>query len=281
MTTGIILIAHGHPYYGKMAAGLAATIKASSCELPIALCFSGYAMSHLNTKEIELFSSLIDINDTPSGIRAKLMLPELSPFDLTIYLDVDMAWLGRDVNELLKQCEGYDIMVKNYEATPIHKSSDDPKAWARNSDIALAYGFYDELYYHLSSECIVFYNTHEVKNLFRKAQRVYDSPKVPFRPFAGGMPDELALSIAMMMTGVYPGIQKWEPVFWRQANKAKLQIDTLREKFFGFSMGGTRCTENEKHIYDVLISSAYHQLGIANPHRWVNKHRFLPERKNL
>ena len=93
MKKGILILAIGHPYYGRMAAALAATIKTTGTGIPIHLAYTESAISHLTEKEIALFSSKSIINDkycTPVPIRSKMFIYQLSPFDETLYLDADL-----------------------------------------------------------------------------------------------------------------------------------------------------------------------------------------------
>jgi len=275
MSKGLLLICIGHHYYGKMAAALAATIRACS-DIPIALVCDRISLSDISESEKKLFQ-LIPIVNEGYALRNKLCLFELSPFDETLYLDVDMAWFGRDPLELFTDT---DFNMKNYGSTLLDKAENNTKAWANFTEISVIYGLGSKLNFHLSSEVIYFKKTDRVKELFEKAKQVYDNPKITYRTFAGYMADELAFSIAMMQTDVYPQ-EKWEPVYWRQTNTAKCFIPSLRETYYGISMGGIRATDVEQQIYNNLVSAAYYKLGMVHPHKWVNKNRFLNDRKKI
>ena len=57
---GILLIAAGHPYYGKMAVNLALGLKNTQPDVNITLAYESTAISHLNANERALFN-LIEI----------------------------------------------------------------------------------------------------------------------------------------------------------------------------------------------------------------------------
>lgn len=269
---GIIIIACGHPYYGRMAAGLAATIKASGTLLPITVLYHGNALLHLSDAELKLFHAKLipDKYIKGSYLRVKLCLPDLSPYSETLYLDADIAWLGKNPDELFG-----GFRIKNYGSSKLKNLAENPKAWAKYADIISAYGLAESTWYDLSSECITF--TKEDAPIFRTALKFFDKPNIEFRDFAGYMADELALSFALATHDV--GLPAWEPIYWRQSNSTKCYIPAIRESFYGFSMGGARATDTEISIYNSLISAAYFKLGIDNPFKWVNKSRFLQERK--
>lgn len=286
-TKGVVLIALGHHYYGKMAAGLCATLKAIEPTLNVTLFYSQSAIADLSESERNLFnlvevsSDKYSLNGYSRFLRPKLLLHELSPYDTTIYLDVDMVWLGKPISELFAELENVNFTVKNYGAKPLSQSIDDPKAWAKYSDIALIYNLTDELNFTISSEFIYFKKTDEVKALLEKAVQVFDNPKIDYREFAGYVADELALSIAIMCTKTYPHKASYEPIWWVQSNIEKPTLANLREKFYAISMGGVRATTSNEQLYNILVSSAYYNLNIKYPHKWVNKHRFLQERKKI
>lgn len=283
MSKGVVLLALGHQYFGKMAAALAASIKVCG-GIPITLFHAGNAILDLSGDERNLFD-LVELqakdyvlNGEYRYLRPKLLLYDLSPYDETLYLDVDMAWLNMPVMQLFDECKS-DFEMKNYGFTKLKDSPNDNKAWCSYSDIALIYKLSEQKNYHLSSEAIYFKKTKEVKKLFRAALKVFDNPKIEYRQFAGYMADEMAFQVAMMQTEVYPTLDNWQPVYWRQSNKARCVISALSPDFYALSMGGVRATETEQSIYNIMVQSAYQKLSISRPHKWVNKNRFLNERK--
>lgn len=284
MTKGVVLIAIGHHNFGRMAAGLAASIKVCG-DIPISLIHSKSVLQDLSEDEKSLFN-LIEINEKeytkdgePRYLRPKLLLYELSPYDETIYLDVDMVWLNRSIIDLFEECKSHDFIMKNYGWKKLKDSPNDGKAWCTFSDIALVYKLSEQKNYHLSSEVIYFKKTKEVKKLFNTSIKIFDEPKIGYRVFAGYMADEMAFQIAMMLVELYPAIDEWQPVYWRQSNNAQCTIQRLNENFYAMSMGGIRASEKEQSIYNIMVQSAYQKLSIPRPHRWVNKNRFLNERK--
>lgn len=282
MSQGIVLVACGHPFYGRMAAGLAATIKKVNKNIPITVAMAGQAMDHLSDKELAIFDSIIMLSDSyfvKSWVRVKLLLPEFSPYDETLFFDCDMAWMAKDPQELFDQCSPFDFVIKNYDSMPLARAVDDPKEWAKASDIRAIYGLKDATLYSISSEVIYFRKTESVISLFRSAVEIFDNPKIPFLEFANYMADELAISIACMKAGKYTGIDSWNPTFWRKYEKVPPYLDKIRSKFYALSMGGARSGQQEKACYKVLVDAAYQALDIQNPFQWVDKATFLPSQR--
>src|SRR5687768_10941291 len=87
---GIILLATGAPFYGRMAYNLAVTIKAVE-PVSVTVLHKGAGISHLSQKQLSIFDNIIEITD--ESFAAKLCLLDYSPYDRTLYFDADMAWL--------------------------------------------------------------------------------------------------------------------------------------------------------------------------------------------
>ena len=64
---GILLLALGHPQYGRMAANLASAIFHNDRDMPIHLVYSGNALSHLTPYHLALLAALPNApkNTTP------------------------------------------------------------------------------------------------------------------------------------------------------------------------------------------------------------------------
>jgi hypothetical protein len=276
---GIFLIACGHAYYGKMAAALAATLKASDKTLPIHLAYAGDALNHLSAGEKDLFDSYSIIPPeyytTAQGvkwIRTKMFIYELSPFDETLYLDCDILWLKRSPAELFDQLKNYDITFSNFGSGG--------SMWANHQEIKKAYNITQPIY-GIHSELIYFKKSEKVKNFFDTALSIFDDIKIKHIVFAGSIPDELPLSIAAAITNTKPHRSNYRPVFWAKMEPGHKHIYLIAQKFYAVSMAGNTNTNFEIDTYNTLSSAAYHKLGLQKPFSWKMKRSFLPERKNL
>lgn len=277
------MIAAGHPYYGKMAAALAATLKAADVNTNIHLAHTGEALKYLSEEEKALFNSNAGIpakyytyKNEPKYIMAKMYIEELSPFEETIFLDSDIAWLKKPVADLFAQLSSYAITFANRGANS--KQS----VWADIDTVKKAYNVEAEKYYSLHSEFIYFKKNEEVKNFFKCAQKTYSSLKVSTTVFAGAIADELPFTIACMLTKMYPHADNFTPIFWQQGEKKRLHVSQLSNAgFYGLSMGGHYNPKESVMNYKILVNAAYHKLGLKNPFKWKDKRSFLPERSKI
>ncbi len=285
MRKGILLIAIGHPNYIKMAINLAAGIKLNEPGMEIALATNllppAFAM------ERQLIDVCVFVPDeyfTTDGkteyIKVKTRMYDLSPFDETIFLDVDMLWLHkRKPSELFTQLEGIAFTIAN---TGLAGSS----IWADINEVKKAYKITDQKYYNFHSEFVYFKKCAAVKKYFHKVKEVYDHPKVKGTNFGGArIADELAFQIASMLLDYYPHQDNYLPTYWwgrdiggKENHKFAYQ---LAEKYFSYSIGGNSLPTNVAKTYNQLAGFYFKKMGLANPWIVQNKKSFIPERKNI
>lgn len=267
---GIILITSGHPYYGKLAASLAASILAHEF-IPITLYVHGNSDLQLTTDERLLFDSVKPLQDKyiMNGSKVlpfmpKVCLNKLSPYKNTIYLDVDIAWNPkRSVNELFKSlngkqfvtiCEGYNERINKHYQT-----------WANIDDIRKVYNITDIP--QTRTEFIYFEKCELTDAIFSKALQVFKNPMVKFTQYSNHIPDELAFNIALAVNKHH--LDVYCPVYWAYLHKGQQWLN-----YYAYSMGGAITTTEQKRIYNGLIHNAYSKLGMKMSYQFRDKKYF-------
>lgn len=277
---GVLLIALGHENYIKMAVNLAASIRSSDPEVSICLVHDG-KYSVLEPVERGLFDRQIKCPDqhcTTNGaadwIKAKTRIYELSPYQQTLFLDVDMVWLmDRPVSALLNELDGVDFSIMN--TGPSEKCY-----WAEPDDLRRAVGP-DHPMYIFYSELVYFEKGDRSKGFFKKVKQAFDKPVVPSRTFgSSALPDELAFIIASLQTGVLPHKNNWLPIYWHFRDKAKrhLQPFQLAKEYYGYSIGGNVTPEYAKAHYNNLTAHYAKIMGIKQPYQVRDKRSYIMER---
>lgn len=288
MKKGILLIAVGHPYYGKMAVALAATIRVVDRTIPIHLAHSESAIKYLSKEELELFTSMDIVPtayyDRKKGvqyIRTKMFMYELSPFEQTLFLDCDLLWLKKQPLELLEELDGNPISYQNYGFADLSKDVDpDFNMWADVNEVKKVYALSDGRYYQIHSEVFYFEKGAIAKKYFKTALKVYDNLKVKAKVFAGAVPDELPFTIASAQLEVFPHKDDFRPSYWTRLGGFK-HMYLLSDEYYLISMAGTNSASSVIDNYNILTSAAYHKLGLQYPYKWKNKKSFLKERKTI
>ena len=121
---------------------------------------------------------------------------------------------------------------------------------------------------------------------FQTVKDIYFSPKVKCSEFSNGtMTDELAFQIACMLTGIYPHLDSYTPIYNRFLKLSKHQrmypYQLANEGFYGYSIGGHRLDEFQKKNYNTLASAYFAKRGLKGHFQAIDKRSFLPERKLL
>lgn len=291
---GIFILALGHPFYGRMAFNLAVSLKESDPEVKIAVGFAGDSLRDLFRYDIyKYFDRIIPVEDkyfTRRGhqefLRAKLCILDLSPWDDTLFLDADTIWLhgGRTPSELMDDLHDVPLAVQNRGAQDLKKKLENGLLlWSSASHIRDAYGLKSGKLFSLYSECMWIKRTVQNILLFETAQQINDDLLVDYKEFAGGVPDELPLSIAMALTSTYPHQQNWIPVYWEHLEKKRLYEDSesINNQHYAFSCGGKVTPPAVKEFYNMLASVAFQNAKLQYPYFIINKKDFLPERKKI
>jgi hypothetical protein len=276
---GVLCIAAGHPYYGKMAAALAATIRAADKDLNIHLAWADMALAHMEPAEKKLFTSMAEMppecyqnkEGENEWIKAKMHIYQLSPYQETLFLDCDVLWLRGSPAQYMEEVKAHDITFPNHGT--------EETMWAKRDEIIKNYG--PGKYYSIHSELIYFKKGEKAKLWFTTALDIYENLKVKHTVFAGAIPDELPFSIAGALTQTYPHQEKYRPIFWGKVDKGFKQIYEIAQKYWAVSMGGNNSSNFEILIYNILSKAAYYKLNIDKPYLWKQKRTFLPERKKI
>lgn len=287
---GVLLIALGHPNYGCMAYNLAVSLLNTAPDLKIHLMFNPMAVTHLNADQLNVFSSMREAPEDSyyrkgncEFIKAKTRVYDFSPFDTTIFLDVDMIWLTqKSINTLFDELAETDYTIQNRDFVDLSekKSFADYSQWANVEEIKAAYNFKKGNYYSLHSEFIYFKKTKENKTFFNEWKNQYDELKVKCVVFGNGIPDELPLSIASVICERYPHKDAYLPIYWERAEKP-MERTELIESYYGFSIGGNRITPVQVSTYDDFVKYYMNKIGSSIVFKTQSKVSFLTERQNF
>lgn len=286
---GILLIAIGHPYYGKMAVNLALGLKNVNPNTKITLCYGESAINYLNEQERSLFD---DIKEIPAEyyhrakvlkeyIKVKTYLYDLSPYDETIYLDVDMVWGTKSINELFDKLSDKNLVIQNRGFCLMAEPKEDYSWWCNIKALGEKYSIKEGKYYSFSSEFVYFKKCKEVKEFFKKAQKNYETLAIEYTMFGGGIPDELIFSLTSLQLGIEQPIEYFTPIYWEQAENRKLSGADLLNQFYAYSLGGASQSTKEQTIYNNLVQYHANKKGFVNMWKAKNKREFLPQRQRL
>jgi hypothetical protein len=291
MKKGIVILALGHPFYGEMAANLAASIRQSNKDIPIALFYYGEALFTLSATKLSLFSSVTLLKDKYvkkgeklSYLKPKTYLDIISPFDETIYIDADVLWFGHkfNIDEEFNKLADVDFSTTNTGYYDFEKN-DMPKnyvMWVDLNEVKAKYNLTNGKYYSYNSEFIYFKKTDKVKNYFKEVRKIYEKPLVEVVKFGNDLPDEFAFSIASIITNTYPHKDNWRMLYWKRLNGVK-KLEDITNNYFGYSFGGHSIDEWTRSHYNILATATARCFGIPDCHIIQSKRRFAEGREKF
>lgn len=282
MLKGILLIATGSPYYGRMAYNLAVSIKAVE-DIPICILYNGAGLNHLSEKQKQIFDHLIEVNF--EGFSSKLEMFDWTPFEHTLYLDVDTVWLAykkpSQLFEMLKDVEftGITEGFYDFESDRLETSSK-YYHWCDPKEAEKVYGLKSKMY-RWRSEFIIFKKTKKVEKLFDTAKKIYKEPKVDFARFANQVPDELAFNISCSIHDIHPHAINWSPTFWHRLHGNGKSLPEISHNYWVMSVGGNYASELMKQCYNSICSAAHKKLKLQYLFTLQSKKAVIKERAKM
>lgn len=268
----------GDMMYGQMAYTLAVSIRYADKNIPIHLAWAGTALRALDEKQRKYFTSTSEIprgiyhvNGKDNFIRAKLFLYDLSPFDTTIFMDVDTIFFKQSMSKLFDELKDVDFTITNEgylnEESEVvnHKYS----FWANTDTLRVAYldepGFSDGKLYMCRSEFIYFKKNQANEKYFELAKDIYDNPRVDVIPFANGLPDEFAFNVSGRILHHYPHKDNFSPIFWEFLHKPQRpspDLENVYDKYYAYSIGGNVRDEQERDFYNNHVKYYFKRAGL-------------------
>lgn len=320
---GILLVALGAPEYGHMAANLAASIRYSDPDIAIHLVHTERSVSQLTASHKALFTSMAEcpaayytresmVNGQQSTngrlttgdgprpllwpvvsrqppieyIKAKTHLYDLSPYDETLFLDVDMYILPAtkmsNVMEQLSSVCHYTIENRGYADLRLPADKLDPhySTWVNILDVKKHYNT-EGRFYHLHSEFIFFKKNEKNKKFFDKVREVYDTRPVAWTVFDGAVTDEYAYDIATCILEHYPHQDGYIAIYWHGMDGRRDWNKDVVKNYIGFSLGGNYIPEwitTKVNAYKQLFRKSLnlpHLFNVPPKRRWNVKRRAM------
>jgi alpha-N-acetylglucosamine transferase len=235
---------HTTDFYGKWAYNMAHSIK-SLCDIPIHLVHDmksteGLDMAVFNTHSVAEFSK--------DFCYEKLRIFEHSPFEETLYLDVD-GMLLNNPEEIFDKLKGSIVWT---QPMGTGKKGDDTinYMWAKNDLLYERYNIPEDNLFTTTQTSIIYF-TREAEGFFNQLKINYENRLKPieYREMWGKSkqhPDELYYSVTMAQMGI--SLQEFRPVFFPEKVKT---IEEIEQNYYVLSMyGGNNVKPYARAYYD-------------------------------
>lgn len=286
---GILLLATGYPYYGRMAYNLAMSIKAVDPDFPICIIHSERSLNHLSENQKRFFDEMILLpEEQATGFAGKHHLDLLSPFEDTLFLDADMAWLPKkspnDIFNELSEVEYTGITEGYYDIDNKCRAEVSKKYyfWADVDEIVKKYDLTGKIY-QWRSEVIYFKKTDKVKSFFATARDIHANHGLKsIIMFGHQIPDELGINVSAAIHGIDPHQYKWIPALWpRLHGGSTTSFEEIYSKYYLLSCGSNYTTGDIKKLYDRIIKCAANKFHTQHIFPLIDKKSFIPDRAKM
>lgn len=279
MLNGIIIVATGHPYYGRWAYNLALSIKAVE-KFPVAVLYNGRALNHLSEDQLSFFDYIIELpDDIPANQSSKLYAGEYSPFDNTLLLDADMLWLPK------KKPSELFALLQDVDFTGITEGKDNDPAkdyffWADVGEIREVHEVTADIY-QWRTEVVYFNKTG--RKIINDALEITKNPRLKtVKQFAYAVPDELGVNVAAAKAGISPHKYKWQPSYWHLMHGNVFpEPAKLHEEYYLISFGSNNVSGTTKKVYDNYMKAYCQKVGMQHIFPMESKRLFLKERDKI
>lgn len=277
MTTekGILLLATSHPYYGRMAYNLCVSIKATGSKIPVCILHQGRALAHLNESQRGIFDSIVEIDE--QAFAAKLLLYKYSPFERTLFIDADTAWMPkRTPEQVFAELEGraFQAIYAGEADEPDTKGK--YLLWADVNEVRKAYDITGRIY-KVRSEVMYFEKCDDAELIFEIANEVQQNPRVSVDLFFGHVPDEFCLNIALAQLQ-YAMNDQWQPSYWHNIHRQSVPLHIIANKYFVLSTGGNSVNHKIKKMYNSVMMAAHYATRLQYVFTLQSKKEVMPER---
>jgi hypothetical protein len=252
---GILLVSFGSATYAKYAFNMAYSIKYYCHDLPVYLFSDGIGLDQIDTSvfdKVELF----DFDSNDPGLN-KIKLFELSPFEKTIYVDVDGVCL-KDISPLFKELEDHNVYA---QVIDYGKREDEItySEWATNDTIWDHFKLKKDAILCGLQTSIIYFNKSKIsKKFFSKLKQNYNNrldknKYLLMWGFKKNHPDELYYSGTMSQLDIVPDA-RIRPVFF--PDKVEDVKKILSEYYILSHFGGQNLVRPYAHdLYNRHLSS--------------------------
>jgi hypothetical protein len=268
---GILLMCHTSNFYGKWAYNMAHSIR-SFCEIPIHLIHDLESIKGIDTS---VFTSMQLTEFSKDFCLEKIKLFDRSPFEETLYLDVDGVMINNP-EDIFTRLKGSMFWT---QPMGTGKKGDDSinYMWAKNELIFDRFKI-DVNNLFTTCQTSIVYFTKEAKGFFNQLKINYENRLKPieYREMWGKSnqhPDELYYSITMAQMEIT--LQDFRPVFFPEKIE---KISKIESDYWVVAMyGGNNVKLYALEYYDRVMQKVLNAVGRNHKYKVHNmyKNKFI------
>lgn len=295
MQPGILLIAvdaFGEGFYYHLAYNMALSIKLDSPDTPIAVLTDDVNMSHLTEKQKSIFDIKIPVQEEDyfedflmNPFLLKTNIYKYSPFETTLYLDVDGLFMFgyKHLSDLFDRLKDVPFQIHEVRRYTKDQRSESGMIWTKPKEnepnhfasLWEVYGLKDDsVYPEYNSSFIWFKKTPENEFYFNGVKTNYFNRKVAFKALGKSYPDEMAWNITSAQMNHMGAIDGFKPCFFEWEHTDKEFENIARTSYFMMMAGGFQISKLVS-FYDNLIKTIRFAGADPQPFRFDMKKKIF------
>jgi hypothetical protein len=258
---GILLVSFGSATYAKYAYNMAYSIKFFSQDLPVFLYTDGIGMDQVDNSVFDKIERY-DFKPDDPGVN-KTILFDITPFEKTIYLDVDGVCL-KDISPLFNELEEQKVFA---QVIDYGKKEDKItySEWADNATVWNHFKLKEEAVLCGTQTSIIYFDkSKEAKAFFKDLKKNYSKPLPKEKylllwGFKKHHPDELYYSGTMAQHDIVPD-KRIQPIFF--PDKVESVTKILSDYYVLSQFGGQSLVRPYAHdLYNRHLSAIMRSKG--------------------
>ena len=231
--TGVLLVAIGSDFYGQLAFNMANSLKLSSPTTKIALVADGVSLNKLLPYHKQRFDHIISAkegdcreNHIVNPFKLKTYLYDYTPFENTLYLDVDGLFLHpyKKFDDLIYSLKDIDFQMHEVRRWSYEDAPQSGMVWTKTGAnkgqrLQELWGLYDidkgNKYPEYNSSFIWFKKTDANREYFANVKKCYMDRRFTGPQLLGkSYPDEMAWNITGAQMGYYGKVEGYRPIYF-------------------------------------------------------------------
>lgn len=210
----------------------------------------------------------------------KLCAYKYSPFDSTLYIDVDTLWFPeKPIFSFIDKLKDFDFYIgKNGDYNPItrRKIGSNYTFWGEPFRISNYFNLKSLLPQTISG-VFWFKKSDFSEKIFARSLQIYADQRAPTQKWANGKADEYCFNVALAeVSYTQPNVHF---IYFDKAN-GKIDRQAMFSNFWGIAAGGNRLSSEVRSMYEDLVDMYDKKLGYTIQRRCPDKAVLITERKN-
>lgn len=282
------MVALGYELYGSCAVNLVKSIKAYEPAIEVCLVHDSKSISHLSPDELKLFNHFAVADPSDYMVlgraqyqRMKLCVSKYTPFEKSLYIDVDTMWFPKKkISELINHFTDLDFFIgKNGEYNPLTKTkaAENYTFWGDIRNIVNYYKLKNPVPQTISG-VFWFKKSGYCESLFKRCLDIYDDQRAPCVKWANGKADEFCFNVALSEMNFKQ--QNSHLVYFDKTNGV-ITREQMYNNFWGIAAGGNKLIDRVRELYNDLVDLYYSVFPVGIKRYHVDKAALIKERRNF